>query len=282
MTTAALWIQSARPKTLLVAFAPILMGTALALKEGHFDLLVFLMTLIAGLSIQIGANFASNYFDFVKGADNKERKGPKRVLVDGLMQKETMLKGIIAIFSITILATSYLIWVGGPLILLILALSIAGALLYTGGPFSFADLGIGDYVTLIFFGPVALGITYFLQTKQLSILPFALGLSPGLFSSAVLCVNNLRDIEEDRKVNRKTIPVRLGLKVGELLYLSELCVAISFPALLCKHYVLLALAIPALSLFRKVKKRENLNQLMAQTAQLELILASLFSLCLFF
>lgn len=210
------WIEAARPKTIIASISPVIIGTALAYADGFFTPLVFMMTLIAALMIQVGTNYANDYFDFVKGQDTHERKGPRRACASGLVSQRAMLKAITLAFGIAILCTSLLIYVGGLIIAFLLVLAVLFGLAYTGGPYPLANLGLGDLFVLVFFGLVATAGTYYLQTGVWNSNAWLAGLAPGFLSCAILAVNNLRDVDEDRKTGKKTLPVRLGKKYGQI------------------------------------------------------------------
>ena len=151
MNRVQIWVHATRPKTLVVSISPVMIGTALAISEGKFDPLLFLFTLLTALTIQIGTNLANDYFDYLKGADTNERKGFIRVVQAGLVTPEKMKKVMIATFFIAFLSGCYLIWNGGFSFAILLSLSIALGVLYTGGPFPLAYLGLGEFFSLLIF-----------------------------------------------------------------------------------------------------------------------------------
>ena len=214
-----IWLLAIRPKTLAASLSPILIGTAMALKTGFFDLLTFLFTLLTGLGIQIATNLANDYFDYKKGADTSARLGPIRVTQAKLVSESGMIKMLFFTFLTVLASGSFLIWKGGAIFSLLIAAALLFALIYTAGPFPIAYLGLGEVFVLVFFGPVAVAATYFLQVGQFHLQPVIAGLAPGLLSSAILMVNNIRDIDEDQKAHKKTLAVRFGLPFGKNLYL---------------------------------------------------------------
>lgn len=207
---ARMWFEAARPKTLPVAVAPVLLGAAIARVEGGFDLLPALAALFGALFIQIGTNFANDYFDAKKGADTEERLGPVRATAAGLVSPEAMKRAFILAFLAVLPFGAYLVWHAGWPLVAIGAASIVSGILYTGGPYPLAYLGIADVFVLVFFGPVAVAGTHFVQTLQFSRTAAIAGLFPGLLSMAILAVNNLRDVDTDKKANKKTPAVRFG------------------------------------------------------------------------
>jgi 1,4-dihydroxy-2-naphthoate polyprenyltransferase len=276
-------IKATRPRTLIIGLSPVLMGTALAMSDGYFDLLIFFFTAMTALGLQVSANLINDYYDAVKGSDTKERKGPVRVTASGLFSLIAMKRLCVFSFLITLLFGSYLIWQGGLLISLLLVLSLVLAFCYTAGPFPLAYLGLGELFSFFFFGPIALGGTYFLQTKTLSLVSLIAGIAPGAFSCAVLVVNNLRDYEEDKKGNKKTLIVRFGRNFGKCEYL--LCLSAAFFLPFCflptKPFLILnsLTFIPALFFlpaFFAAKEATDFIALFPKTARLYMLYTILF------
>jgi len=265
MNPLSIWLQASRPKTLIISAAPVAIGTAFAAP--HFDALIFLFTLLGALFIQIGTNLANDYFDFVKGSDTPARKGPIRVMQAGLVAPAAMRKALFLTFGAAALCSSYLVLKGGLAIAVLSSLSILLGLAYTAGPLPLAYLGLGDIFVLLFFGPVATGGTYYLQTDSLSPGVIAAGFGCGLIAAAVLTVNNLRDVDEDRRANKKTLCVRFGTLFGKWEYTLALVLAALIP---CSwgNYASLLLLVPSFFLIRKVWKEEDWNILLARTGML--------------
>jgi 1,4-dihydroxy-2-naphthoate octaprenyltransferase len=285
MNPIKIWLHAARPKTLTIAFSPVFLGTILAMCEGNFSSLIFFVILITAMGIQIGANLANDYFDALKGSDTAERIGPVRVTQSGLVSHAAMQKALILTFSITALAGLYLAWHGGWIFALLTAMAIFLAIIYTAGPFSLSYLGIGDLFTFLFFGPIALASTYFLQTHLFSWDPFWIGMAPGAFSCAVLTANNLRDIDQDRKANKKTLPVRFGALFGKWEYACMLLIPLSLPLFYFKKhpFSLLSLIIlfPAIPLIRGLFKNDSATfkiALLPKTAKLLLLYTLFFAI----
>lgn len=283
MNRAQVWVLASRPKTLVIGISPVLIGTTIAISEGLFNPLLFLFTLLTALCIQIGTNLANDYFDFIKGADTKERKGFTRVTQAGLASPDAVKKAMIAVFAIAFLSGCFLIWEGGMPIAITLALSIALGVLYTGGPYPLAYLGISELFAFAFFGPIAVLGTYYLQMGTLSWQAFLAGVSPGAFSMGILIINNVRDIDEDRAANKKTLAVRLGKTFGKCSYFFSLFL-ILFPLLFfySSHpftglgFLILLPAIPLMRMMASYKDPRELNQLFAKTGQLEWLFTFLF------
>ncbi|MBS0604042.1 MAG: 1,4-dihydroxy-2-naphthoate octaprenyltransferase [Verrucomicrobia bacterium] len=275
MNRAQVWTHAARPKTLVAGISPALIGATLAISHGVFDGTIFLFTLLTGMCIQIGTNLTNDYFDFIKGADTSERKGFMRVTQAGLVEPAAMKRAIVATFAMAALCGCYLIWHGGAMIGVMLAIYILLSVLYTAGPFPLAYLGLGDVLVLFLYGPAAVLITFYLQTGSVSREAFIAGISPGALSMAILAVNNVRDIDEDRKAGKKTLPVRFGRTFGKCQFLFAILLSL-FPILFFyKDHPFSILAflilIPALPLMRFMVSNQDsrlLNQLFGKTGQL--------------
>jgi 1,4-dihydroxy-2-naphthoate octaprenyltransferase len=283
----SLWVLAARPKTLWAAVAPVLIGTAMAIEAGGFHAPSAFFALLGAVLIQIGTNFSNDYSDFLKGADTGERKGPLRVTQAGLVTPEQMRRATALIFFLALLSGIYLIVRGGWPVLLIGVLSIVSGILYTAGRYSLAYLGLGDLFVLIFFGPVAVGGTYYVQTLTIEPAVLAMGVGAGLLSVCILLSNNIRDVEEDRAAGKKTLVVRFGRGFGVALYAVCAVTALLIPASIYlitgRHpFILLTLLllVPAMVNVRKfVATRETaaLNPLLGASARLLLIYSLVFS-----
>ncbi len=275
MNRVQVWAHAARPKTLVAGISPALIGVTLAINQGVFNCTLFIFTLLTGICIQIGTNLANDYFDFIKGADTSERKGFLRVTQAGLVTPTVMKRAIIASFILAALCGCYLIWHGGAMISALLFAYILLSILYTAGPFPLAYLGLGDIFVLFLYGPGAVLITYYLQTEHLSWQAFLAGLSPGALSMAILIVNNVRDIEEDRKAGKKTLPVRFGRTFGKCQFFFAIFLSLLPLFFLYEEHPssLLALLIlsPAIPLMRSMAGNQEsrlLNSLFGKTSQL--------------
>ncbi len=216
--TLSTWILAARPQTLSTALVPVAVGSATAFVEGGFRPLPALVALFSAMWIQIGTNFANDLFDFEKGADNEERIGPVRATQSGLVTPGQMRAAVITAFAIAFLSGLYLVYIGGWVILAIGVLSILAGLAYTGGPYPLGYHGLGDLFVFIFFGIVAVTGTNYVQTLTFSPLALAYSLPVGLLATAVLIVNNIRDIDTDAKAGKRTTAVRLGREKTRLYF----------------------------------------------------------------
>ncbi|MEN8153157.1 MAG: 1,4-dihydroxy-2-naphthoate polyprenyltransferase [Acidobacteriota bacterium] len=227
--TFKIWLMAARPKTLPAAIAPVLIGTVLAFKDGGFHLLSAILVMAAALLMQVGTNFVNDYADFKKGSDTDRRVGPVRVTQAGLVSPEKMKKAVYFVFSLVILVSLYLVLRGGIPVLVIGILSIISAITYTAGPFPIGYKGFGDIFVLIFFGPVAVAGTYFVQSLSINIIPVIAGLGPGFLSVAILVVNNIRDVDEDKISGKNTLVVRFGIIFGRFEYFISVMIAFTLP-----------------------------------------------------
>lgn len=285
MNRILIWTMACRPKTLIASISPVLIGTTLALADGHFDLRMFLFTLATALGIQVSTNFANDYFDYLKGADNEKRKGPTRVVQAGLVSLPQMRKGLLICLFITFLSGCYLIWHGGIFLSCLLSLSLLLAVVYTGGPYPLAYLGLGELFVFLFFGIAAVSGTYYLQTGTVTLTSLLAGIAPGALSTAILIVNNVRDIDEDKAANKKTLAVRFGLTFGKVEYLFTIlltllppvCFFRSHPFSLLTLSILLP-AIPSMRLMLNHNLPSQLNLLFAQTGKLLWLYTLLFCL----
>jgi len=281
-------MMAARPKTLPAAIAPVLVGTAMAIHDGAFRPLPALAALLGSLLLQIGVNLANDYFDYVKGVEQPDRKGPIRVTQAGLIPPKQVRNGMIATFVLSAVIGVYLIIVGGWPILAIGVASILSALAYSGGPFPLASHGLGDLFVFIFFGLSAVCGTYWVQALKLSTLVILTAVPPGLLITAILVVNNLRDIEQDRRAGKNTLAVILGETEARVEYAMLLLAAYLIPVSLLaagqmKAWVLLPLVtIPlGIQLVRAItgpNEGPPMNKALAGTAQLALFYSVLFSL----
>jgi 1,4-dihydroxy-2-naphthoate polyprenyltransferase len=228
---AQIWIDAARPRTLPAAIAPVLVGSALAWRDGSFSAPAALLCLGFALLVQIGTNFANDYYDFVRGADTAARVGPRRAVAAGLVAPATMKRAMIAVFGTAFLAGLGLLAWGGPWLLVVGVASIACGIAYTGGPWPLAYLGLGDVFVFIFFGLVAVGGTYFVQAGRITTEAILAGIPLGLLAANILVVNNYRDVESDAAANKRTLVVRFGRAAARAQFGISLVIAFAIPAL---------------------------------------------------
>ena len=280
------WLLAARPKTLPAAAAPVIVGAATAFSEGVFNFFPALAALLGALLIQTGANFANDVFDYKKGADAGERLGPLRVTQAGLLSPRQVMGGMWIAFALAALVGVYLATVGGWPVVAIGLLSIAAGIAYTGGPYPLGYNGLGDIFVFIFFGLTAVCGTYYVQAGTLSAAAIWASIPIGLLATAILVVNNLRDIKTDRQAGKRTLAVRLGRRGAQIEYVLLAAIAYLIPLLMwllsvAPAGVLLSwLSLPMLPpLLRLIfnERGKVLNQALEKTAQLELVFALLLS-----
>lgn len=222
MSGLRLWFTASRPRTLPAAIAPVLVGTAAAVQasSGEIKWLTFVAALIGSIFIQIGTNLSNDYSDARRGADTMDRLGPLRVTSAGLVAPRRVLTAAWLAFGVSILAGVYLIYEAGWVILAVGVASILAGVLYTGGPKPYGYAGLGEVFVFLFFGLVAVNGAFYVQLEELDWLPFGLSISVGLLSTAILVVNNFRDMETDRRAGKNTLAVKLGRKATRRIYLA--------------------------------------------------------------
>lgn len=282
------WALAARPKTLAAAAMPVLVGTALAFEAGAFHGPSAFFALLGALLIQIGTNFSNDVLDFKKGADTHARKGPLRVTQAGLVSPETMERATYLTFGLAFTSGLYLVYRGGWPILVVGVLSILCGIWYTAGRYSLAYLGLADLAVLIFFGPVAVGGTYYVQALSLDATVVIAGLAPGLLSVAILLVNNIRDIDEDRAADKKTLVVRFGRSFGIMLYTFSVVLAALIPIILylrtgehlwaAASLVILPMGLSNAWTLQRTRRTPELNPLLGATARLLIVYGLTFSI----
>lgn len=225
------WALAIRPKTLSAAAAPVLVAAGLAAMNDAFVPLPVVAAFAGAIFIQIGTNLANDYYDHFLGADTHERVGPLRVTQSGLISPNHVWWGMVVALAIASMIGVYLIQVGGWPILCIGLASLVSAVTYTGGPYPLAYHGLGDLFVFAFFGLVAVGGTYWVQTLSLPGEVFLAGAGIGALNTAILVANNLRDLESDTLAGKRTLAVRLGRTGSRMEYALLLAVGLSTPAL---------------------------------------------------
>ncbi len=285
MTSLRIWVLAARLRTLPAAIAPVLVGTALAGSDGDFDGWAFAFALLGALFIQVGTNLSNDYSDARRGADTEDRLGPVRVTAGGLVPPRQVLIATYVSFALAVLCGVYLVVVAGPVLLAIGAASIVAGVLYTGGPRPYGYEGLGELFVFLFFGIVAVSGSYYVQVQRLPWQVLALAVPVGLLASAILVVNNVRDVDTDRRAGKRTLAVRLGRDRARRLYAAMLAGA--FLALigvglgLCFWVLLPWVAAPlAVRLVHTVQTRTDgpsLNGALAATGVLQLVFCLLLS-----
>lgn len=225
------WVLASRPKTLPAAIAPVLAGTAVAIREEGFHAQTAALALLTALLLQIAANFANDALDFRRGADTRERSGPTRVTASGLIHADDVLRATALTLALATLTGLFLVIRGGwPLAVLGIAALIC-AVAYTGGPFPLGYLGLGEVFVFLFFGPVAVAGTAYVQTLDVTWLAIATSVPLGALATGILVVNNLRDLRTDALANKRTIAVRIGDRSTRLECGLLLLIALAAPPL---------------------------------------------------
>lgn len=277
MTTLTPWILASRPKTLPAAVVPVLLGSAIAWDEGGFALAPMTVCLVFAVLVQIGTNFANDYFDFVKGADGVDRIGPARAVASGWISPEAMFRATVIILGLAFVVGLLLLVYGGVWLLLIGVASILSAVAYTGGPYPLGYNGLGDVFVIAFFGLIAVGFTFFVQAGYFSPLVWPVGLACGLVINNLLVVNNFRDYHSDLRAGKRTLAVRFGRSFVWYQYIASNAIALAVPVFLLafpggSRWLLLplVLAIPMARLgvaMKRAHDREEFDWVLANTAK---------------
>jgi 1,4-dihydroxy-2-naphthoate octaprenyltransferase len=270
--------MAARVRTLPAAVAPVLVGTALAVTAGVFRLGAFLAALAGAVLIQVGTNLSNDYSDARRGADTEDRLGPVRVTAGGLVPPRTVLLAAGLTFAAAVLCGLYLVAVAGWELLVLGVLSILAGVLYTGGPRPYGYEGLGEVFVFLFFGVVAVAGSTFAQIEGWPWEAFAFAVPVGLLATAILVVNNVRDLDGDRRAGKRTLAVRLGrrrarlefavLVFGAFLALAPMGVLFSPWVLL--PWLLLPLAGRLVAIVRGHIDGPTLNEALARTGLLQL------------
>jgi 1,4-dihydroxy-2-naphthoate polyprenyltransferase len=280
------WWLAIRPKTLPAAGAGVIMGTVLAWSDGGFSLGPALAALGVALLLQVASNLANDVYDAERGADTAERLGPVRVTQSGLLSRGQVKRGMMVVLALALAIGTYLVFVRGPLVLVIGVAAVVAALAYTGGPYPLGYHGLGEVFVFLFFGLTAVVGTYWVQSGATSLLAWLMAIAIGAPVTAIIVVNNLRDIVQDRLADKRTVAVRIGVRATRYEYL----------ALMALPYALLTIAVidralpPAtllawssLPLAARATRRvflqtgRQLNAALAETGQTGLLYAALFA-----
>jgi 1,4-dihydroxy-2-naphthoate octaprenyltransferase len=301
VSTRRAWLMAARPQTLPAAAAPVAVGVGFALADGVFAPLPALAAAVGAALIQVGTNFANDYYDAVQGADTESREGFTRVTAGGLIEPESVKRAMWLTFALAILLGVYLVAVGGLPIVVIGLASVAAGIAYTGGPFPLGYHGLGDLFVFVFFGLVAVAGTYYVQAAAAAPGLFPLWLPPeslttaavlagvpvGALSTDILVVNNVRDVEEDRETGKRTLAVRFGYGFSRAQFFGLLALAylspfyFAFPAGYGRTALAPLLSVPlAVPLARTVLTETSgaaLNPALERTGQLLALYSLLFA-----
>ena len=299
ITTRRAWLMAARPQTLPAGAAPVVVGVGVALQRGVFAPLPAVAALVGALLLQIGTNFANDYYDAVQGADTEEREGFTRVTAGGLIEPAAVKRAMYATFALAILLGTYLVWVGGPAIVVVGLTSVASGIAYTGGPAPYGYRGLGDLFVFVYFGLVAVTGTYYVQAAAavagipttlpagtVPTLALLASLPMAALTTNVLVVNNVRDKEEDAMTGKRTLAVRFGYGVCRAEYVAMLVLAYAVPVVLFlgefgPAALLPLLSLPVAGLVARTVLTETsgaaLNPALERTGQLLALYAVLFT-----
>lgn len=281
------WLSAARPRTLPAAVAPVLVGSAMAGHDGRFQPPAAALCLAFALLVQVGTNFANDYYDFVKGADTVARVGPRRAVASGLIAPSTMRRSMLGVFIAAFASGLGLIHWGGPSMLIVGLASILCGIAYTGGPWPLGYHGLGDLFVFIFFGVVAVSATYFVQAARVTLDALLSSVPIGLLAVNILLVNNYRDADTDADSHKRTLVVRFGRRFARVQFAASLAVAILLPIAFWargfRPWCLLPLALAPVA-FSHVRRlgsattAAELIRLLGDTGRLSAAYAVLFSL----
>lgn len=274
-----------RPRTLPAAAVPVAAGTALAYRLADWNPPAAALCLAFALLVQIGTNFANDYYDFVKGADTPDRLGPNRMVAAGLIAPAAMLRAAVAVFVLAFLVGLNLVFFGGWGVIWVGAASIAFGFAYTAGPFPLAYKGLGDLFVFIFFGLVAVSFTFFVQTGFFAPEGWIVGSAVGALAVNVLVVNNYRDMETDARAGKRTLVVRFGRKFALVEYGLMATIALMAPFALLGRWAALPVLLPlvllpaAVQLLRQLAASSGAtgNRILARAAAYLLAYGLLFS-----
>ncbi len=287
MSAVRIWLMASRLRTLPAAIAPVLVGTALAGFEHKFYPLRFVAALFGAIFIQVGTNLSNDYSDARRGADADDRLGPVRVTAGGLVPPSQVLVATYVSFGVAVLAGIYLIVVAGWLLLAIGAASILAGVLYTGGPRPYGYAGLGEAFVFLFFGVVAVAGSYYVQVTHLQWEAFALSVPVGLLAAAILVVNNIRDIDSDRRADKRTLAVKLGRERTRVMFAATVYAAYPLAlvtwlagplrAWVALSWLSLPLAVALVGIVRTKTDGPSLNGALARSGMLQLCFCLLLS-----
>lgn len=280
------WVSAARLRTLPAAVAPVVVGSAVAGHERKFDPVASAICLVFALLVQVGANFANDYYDFVHGADTEHRVGPRRAVASGLVTPGAMRGAMAAVFAVAFLLGLSLIAWGGPWMLVVGVACILSGIAYTGGPWPLGYHGLGDLFVFVFFGLVAVSTTYFVQAGRVSLHALLAGAAMGALAANILLVNNYRDAATDAAAHKKTLVVRFGPRFARIQFAASIVFALAVPVAFwatgfgrgCLLPLLVApLASSHFHRLRSARTPAELVALLGDTAKLAAIYAALFA-----
>ena len=236
MSKFSTWVTGARVRTLPLAIAPVYLGSAIAVTIDRLDIILALLALIVALSLQVGVNYANDYSDGIRGTDD-DRVGPQRITASGLALPQSVKRAALITFGIAMLAGLAIVFITGHWWLIgIGALAVLAAWFYTGGKSPYGYAGLGELAVFVFFGLVATVGTNYIQTGLIDPLAVLVGVGFGFYATAVLLVNNIRDIETDEKAGKRTLAVKLGRKPAKTLFMLLIWLPVALNILIFLAY----------------------------------------------
>ncbi len=275
------WIIAARPKTLPFGIAPVILGSALGLNLGYFSWVTFFICFFSALFLQIGANYANDVFDFEKGADSSERIGPLRAVSSGMLSAKDMKLGMVLSFSLAFLIATPLIYQEGWILALIFLAVVLIALGYSTGPLPFSYLGLGEVINTLFMAGLPTMLMCYMQCGKILPESFLIGICLGGLTSAVMCLNNLRDEFTDKKADKRTLVVRFGRRFGQYEFAFLTLYPFFLPLVLIYFFalpitvgaitLLIFPCIPLISATFAAKRSSEFSQIFPKSALLALI-----------
>ncbi len=286
------WLLAIRLKTLTASIAPVICGAVISWEFFPLQISLTAILLLYAISLQVLSNLSNDYCDHFRGIDTPNRIGPVRVTNSGLISPEKMKLAMWLNVIFILILGAYLGTISSFWIFIITLIAIASAYLYSGGPKPYGSMGLGELFVFIFFGPITVIGTYYILTKQFSLDALVLGISLGFISSALLVVNNIRDYEQDKFANKRTLVVRFGKFFGQMEYLILILLAAIIPWF-DEHLVelhpyslisttILLFAIPSFQIVFKHKSPVELNSVMAKTAAYIILFGLFFGAGFFF
>jgi 1,4-dihydroxy-2-naphthoate polyprenyltransferase len=288
LTPARVWWSAVRPATLAASVAPVLVGTAIAIHAGGARLGAGLLALLVGIAMQVGVNFANDYSDHVRGADTPRRLGPLRAASSGIVEPEAVRRAAIAAFGLAAVAGLVLSLVTDWKLVVVGVACLLAGWLYTGGPRPYGYLGLGEIFVFVFFGLVATVGTVYVETLRVTPLSVLMACAMGCFATAILVLNNLRDLDTDAAAGKLTLATRIGRARTRVLLLVLVCVAFGIPiavlvlnlagvTVMLVHFAILIAAVPVRIAFATTEA-PALVRALKRMAVAELAYALLFSL----
>lgn len=280
------WLLAARPRTLPAAIAPVAIGATLAWRDGAFSIFHASIALVFALLVQIGANYANDYYDFVKGADTEKRIGPTRAVAAGLVSPGQMRLATGIVFAAAFMVGLMLVPAGGWWLVFVGASAIICGVAYTGGPYPLGYNGWGEVFVIIFFGFVAVSMTYYVQAGLFTVESLLCGLAPGALATNLLVVNNYRDAATDAVAGKRTLVVRYGKTFGYIEFVVLHAAAVAVPIILAIRWGSVVMILPLLLLpwavgiaaqLARASGREAFGKVLAQTAAYLLLFSILLS-----